>query len=316
MLVGPSGCGKTTALRMIAGLEDITLRRPLHRRQARERRARARPRHRDGLPELRAVPAHDRRAEHRLQPASSRSGRSTRSSERVARDGAACSGLEELLDRRPKQLSGGQRQRVAMGRAIIRQPQAFLMDEPLSNLDAQLRVHMRGEIESLQKRLGVTTVYVTHDQVEAMTMGDRVAVLRDGRAAAGRHADERLRPAGEPLRRGLHRLAADEPRARSRSSRRTAASSFRSARRRSRCRAGDCSGLEKWAGRKVDRRVAPGGSARASPRRADRRQGDASAPRSTASRRSARTSSSTSASTHRSRRAQASPQRSARTSRR
>ena len=87
-------------------------------------------------------------------------------------------GLEELLDRKPKQLSGGQRQRVAMGRAIIRKPQVFLMDEPLSNLDAQLRVHMRGEIEALQKRLGVTTVYVTHDQVEAMTMGDRVAVLR------------------------------------------------------------------------------------------------------------------------------------------
>ena len=100
-----------------------------------------------------------------------------------------------------------------MGRAIIRQPQVFLMDEPLSNLDAQLRVHMRGEIEALQKRLGVTTVYVTHDQVEAMTMGDRVAVLRDGRASAGGHADERLRPAGEPLRRRLHRLAADEPRA-------------------------------------------------------------------------------------------------------
>jgi multiple sugar transport system ATP-binding protein len=89
-------------------------------------------------------------------------------------------GLEDLLDRRPKQLSGGQRQRVAMGRAIIRQPQAFLMDEPLSNLDAQLRVQMRGEIEALQERLGVTTVYVTHDQVEAMTMGDRVAVLRAG----------------------------------------------------------------------------------------------------------------------------------------
>jgi multiple sugar transport system ATP-binding protein len=99
--------------------------------------------------------------------------------ERVA-DAARLLGLEALLDRRPKQLSGGQRQRVAMGRAIIRQPQVFLMDEPLSNLDAQLRVHMRGEIESLQKRLGVTTVYVTHDQVEAMTMGDRVAVLRDG----------------------------------------------------------------------------------------------------------------------------------------
>jgi multiple sugar transport system ATP-binding protein len=89
-------------------------------------------------------------------------------------------GLENLLDRRPKQLSGGQRQRVAMGRAIIRQPQVFLMDEPLSNLDAQLRVQMRGEIEALQKRLAVTTVYVTHDQVEALTMGDRIAVLREG----------------------------------------------------------------------------------------------------------------------------------------
>jgi multiple sugar transport system ATP-binding protein len=99
---------------------------------------------------------------------------------RRVQDTARLLGLEELLDRRPKQLSGGQRQRVAMGRAIIREPQAFLMDEPLSNLDAQLRVHMRGEIEALQKRLGVTTVYVTHDQIEAMTMGDRVAVLRAG----------------------------------------------------------------------------------------------------------------------------------------
>src|SRR5262245_37691426 len=88
--------------------------------------------------------------------------------------------LDGVPDRRPNELSGGQRQRVAMGRAIIREPQAFLMDEPLSNLDAQLRVQMRGEIEALQKRLGVTTVYVTHDQVEAMTMGDRIAVLRDG----------------------------------------------------------------------------------------------------------------------------------------
>ena len=111
------------------------------------------------------------------------------------------------------------------------QPQAFLMDEPLSNLDAQLRVQMRGEIEALQKRLGVTTVYVTHDQVEAMTMGDRVAVLRDGRAPAGRHADGRLRPPGEPLRRRLHRLAADEPGARARSSAATAGLAVRVGRR-------------------------------------------------------------------------------------
>jgi ABC-type nitrate/sulfonate/bicarbonate transport system ATPase subunit len=119
-------------------------------------------------------------------------------------------GLEELLDRRPKQLSGGQKQRVAMGRAIIRQPQVFLMDEPLSNLDAQLRVHMRGEIEALQKRLEVTTVYVTHDQVEAMTMGDRVAVLQAGELQqidTPRHLTAR-----QPLRRRVHRLPADEPR--------------------------------------------------------------------------------------------------------
>jgi len=99
---------------------------------------------------------------------------------RRVKDTAELLAIESLLDRRPKQLSGGQRQRVAMGRAIIREPQAFLMDEPLSNLDAKLRVTMRGEIESLVNRLGVTTVYVTHDQVEAMTMGDRVAVLLDG----------------------------------------------------------------------------------------------------------------------------------------
>src|SRR6187200_3004622 len=99
---------------------------------------------------------------------------------RRVKETAALLGLDALLARRPKQLSGGQRQRVAMGRAIIREPQVFLMDEPLSNLDAQLRVQMRGEIEALQKRLGVTTVYVTHDQIEAMTMGDRIAVMRDG----------------------------------------------------------------------------------------------------------------------------------------
>jgi multiple sugar transport system ATP-binding protein len=101
--------------------------------------------------------------------------------DRRVRDAAAILGLSELLERRPKALSGGQRQRVAMGRAIVREPRAFLMDEPLSNLDAKLRVQMRAEIARIQGRLGTTTVYVTHDQTEAMTMGDRVAVLRDGR---------------------------------------------------------------------------------------------------------------------------------------
>ena len=98
-----------------------------------------------------------------------------------------------------------------MGRAIVREPQVFLMDEPLSNLDAKLRVQTRTQIAALQRRLGTTTVYVTHDQVEAMTMGDRVAVLKDGQAAAGRHAARPVRPAGQRVRRRLHRLAGDEP---------------------------------------------------------------------------------------------------------
>ena len=108
--------------------------------------------------------------------------------ERRVNEVAAVLQLDDVLDRKPSQLSGGQRQRVAMGRAIIRHPQAFLMDEPLSNLDAKLRVEMRAEIARLQRELAVTMVYVTHDQVEAMTMGTRVAVLRAGHAAAGRHA--------------------------------------------------------------------------------------------------------------------------------
>ena len=119
-------------------------------------------------------------------------------------------GLEQIPQSQAGQLSGGQRQRVAMGRAIVRQPAVFLMDEPLSNLDAKLRVQMRAEIAALQSRLGTTTVYVTHDQVEAMTLGHRVAVLRRRPAAAVRHAAGALRAAGERVRRGLHRLAGDE----------------------------------------------------------------------------------------------------------
>jgi multiple sugar transport system ATP-binding protein len=179
VLVGPSGCGKTTALRMIAGLEDISSG-DLY----------------IGGRRVNDVPEKDRDIamvfqSYALYPhmtVAQNIGFSLKLArvpkkelrERVRRT-AELLAIENLLDRRPKQLSGGQRQRVAMGRAIIREPQAFLMDEPLSNLDAKLRVQMRGEIESLQKRLGVTTVYVTHDQVEAMTMGDRVAVLLDGK---------------------------------------------------------------------------------------------------------------------------------------
>ena len=118
--------------------------------------------------------------------------------------------IEHLLDRKPGQLSGGQRQRVAMGRALARNPQLFLFDEPLSNLDAKLRVEMRAEIKLLHQRTRTTTVYVTHDQVEAMTLGDRIAVMQRRRGAAARHAGRDLRPPGQPLRRRVHRLAGDE----------------------------------------------------------------------------------------------------------
>jgi multiple sugar transport system ATP-binding protein len=178
VLVGPSGCGKTTALRMIAGLEDISSG-DLYIGGRRVNDVLERDRDIAMVFQNYALYPHMTVAQNIAF--SLRLARRPKEEirERV-RETAQLLGLEDLLDRRPKQLSGGQKQRVAMGRAIVRQPQVFLMDEPLSNLDAQLRVHMRGEIEALQKRLGVTTVYVTHDQVEAMTMGDRVAVLRAG----------------------------------------------------------------------------------------------------------------------------------------
>jgi multiple sugar transport system ATP-binding protein len=179
VLVGPSGCGKSTALRMVAGLEEITggeLRigdRVMNRTPARDRdvamvfqsyalypHLSVRQNIGFGLT-LRKVP----KAEIR----------------RRVDEVADILGLKEYLDRKPRNLSGGQRQRVAMGRAIVREPQAFLMDEPLSNLDAKLRVSMRASLSQLHERLGVTTVYVTHDQVEAMTLGDRVCVLREGK---------------------------------------------------------------------------------------------------------------------------------------
>ncbi len=178
VLVGPSGCGKSTLLRMIAGLEDVTIgdvwiggvdvteRPPQERDIAMVFQNYALYPHmtvRENLAfglRLKKLPKADWRA-------------------RVD-EVAKTLGLEELLDRKPSALSGGQRQRVAMGRAIVREPKAFLMDEPLSNLDAKLRVSMRAELAKLHARLSVTTVYVTHDQVEAMTLGQRVAVLRDG----------------------------------------------------------------------------------------------------------------------------------------
>ena len=208
VLVGPSGCGKTTALRMVAGLEDIS----------------------EGVLTIgdrvvNHVPSRDRDIamvfqSYALYPHLSvyeniafglrlRKMSKDEIDERVER-AAKLLGLEEYLKRKPRALSGGQRQRVAMGRAIVRQPAAFLMDEPLSNLDAKLRVQMRAEIAKLQADLGVTTIYVTHDQIEAMTMGDRVAVMRKGELQQVDDPQTLYDRPGEPVRRRLHRQPRDE----------------------------------------------------------------------------------------------------------
>jgi multiple sugar transport system ATP-binding protein len=178
VLVGPSGCGKSTSLRMLAGLEDVDGGRILI---GDNDVTDAEPKQRDIAMVFQnyALYPHMSVAENMGFALKMAKVNKAEKEQRV-REAAKLLDLEQFLDRKPKALSGGQRQRVAMGRAIVRQPQVFLMDEPLSNLDAKLRVQTRTQIAQLQRRLGTTTVYVTHDQVEAMTMGDRVAVLRDG----------------------------------------------------------------------------------------------------------------------------------------
>ena len=178
VLVGPSGCGKTTALRMVAGLEEITEGTILVDGQSVNDME---PRDRDIAMVFQSYALYPHLTV-RDNMAFSLKYRKTPKQEiqRRVEEAARILELDELLSRKPRQLSGGQRQRVAMGRAIVRQPRAFLMDEPLSNLDAKLRVQMRAEIAKLQRSLGVTTIYVTHDQTEAMTLGSRVAVLRHG----------------------------------------------------------------------------------------------------------------------------------------
>jgi multiple sugar transport system ATP-binding protein len=178
VLVGPSGCGKTTALRMVAGLEDITsgvLR--IGGKEANDET----PKERDIAMVFQnyALYPHMTVAENIGFALKLRKLPKDQLNAKV-KEAAEILGLTDWLDRKPGQLSGGQRQRVAMGRAIVREPAVFLMDEPLSNLDAKLRVQMRAEVARIQRRIGVATIYVTHDQVEAMTMGDRVTVLRDG----------------------------------------------------------------------------------------------------------------------------------------
>ena len=178
VLVGPSGCGKTTALRMVAGLEPVTdgqIR--INDRVV----TRLPPRDRDIAMVFQNYALYAHMTVRNNMAFGLKMARMPKDEIRRRVDEAAVMlGLTELLNRKPRQLSGGQRQRVAMGRAIVREPSAFLMDEPLSNLDAKLRVEMRGEIIRVQRRIAAPTLYVTHDQTEAMTMGDRVAILRDG----------------------------------------------------------------------------------------------------------------------------------------
>jgi multiple sugar transport system ATP-binding protein len=188
VLVGPSGCGKSTALRLVAGLERVT----------------------DGViladgESLNELTPQERNVAVVFQNYALYPHKTVRQNlefplrmmklpkkerRRKVDEAAGLLGLRSLLDRRPKELSGGQQQRVAMGRAIVREPIAFLMDEPLSNLDAKLRVEIRAQIAGLQQRIGTTTIYVTHDQVEAMTLGDRVGILRDGRLQQVAHSQE------------------------------------------------------------------------------------------------------------------------------
>jgi ABC-type sugar transport system ATPase subunit len=178
VLVGPSGCGKTTALRMIAGLEQITEGRLLIGERVVNNVA---PVQRDIAMVFQSYALYPHMTVYNNLAFGLRNKKVPRKDiDKRVKDAAAILDLGPLLKRKPKQLSGGQRQRVALGRAIVREPAAFLMDEPLSNLDAKLRVATRAEILKLQERLGITTIYVTHDQVEAMTMGDRIAVMNLG----------------------------------------------------------------------------------------------------------------------------------------
>src|SRR6266480_2175856 len=178
VLVGPSGCGKSTLLRMIAGLEEISVGEIAIGGTVVNR---VRPKERDIAMVFQNYALYPHMTvRDNMSFALMLAKQSKDEIEKRVRKAAEILGLQQLLDRYPRQLSGGQRQRVAMGRAIVRDPQVFLFDEPLSNLDAQLRVQMRTEIKELHQRLKTTTVYVTHDQIEAMTMADKIVVLHDG----------------------------------------------------------------------------------------------------------------------------------------
>jgi ABC-type sugar transport system ATPase subunit len=179
ILVGPSGCGKSTALRILAGLEKVTSGRiAIDGRIIND----VSPRDRDIAMVFQNYALYPHMSVYRNLAFGLKQRKvQAREIDRRVREVSEMLGLDDLLGRRPAQLSGGQRQRVAMGRALVREPKAFLLDEPLSNLDAKLRVQMRAELKRLHQHLGVTTIYVTHDQVEAMTLGDRIAVLSGGK---------------------------------------------------------------------------------------------------------------------------------------
>ena len=201
--LGPSGCGKTTTLRMIAGLRAADGRRDPARGRADRRRAAVPPQRQHGLPALRPVPAHGRRPERRLRPAPE--ARQAGRGEAARVGGARARPAGRLRGRRTWEMSGGQQQRVALARALVNHPTVLLLDEPLGALDLKLRKEMQLELKDLQREVGITFVYVTHDQEEALTMSDVIVVMQRRPDPAAGRSDRALRAAGQPVRRQLHR---------------------------------------------------------------------------------------------------------------
>ncbi len=208
IFVGPSGCGKSTTLRMIAGLEEITggtLK--IGDKVVND----VEPKDRDIAMVFQNYALYPHMTVYDNMAFGLKLRKAPKDQiDKMVREAAKILDLEKLLDRKPKALSGGQRQRVAMGRAIVRDPKVFLMDEPLSNLDAKLRVQMRTEISKLHHRLGATIIYVTHDQTEAMTLGTRIVVMKDGVVQQVDTPTEPVQQTGQPVCRRIHRISADE----------------------------------------------------------------------------------------------------------
>ena len=209
ILVGPSGCGKSTALRLLAGLDkptsgEIRIGSTVVNNLA--------PGDRDIAMVFQNYALYPHMSVYRNLAYGLRQRKTPRAEvDRRVRGTAKLLEIDQLLDRKPGQLSGGQRQRVAMGRALVREPQAFLLDEPLSNLDAKLRNQVRGDLKRLHRELPVTSIYVTHDQVEAMTLGDRLCVMAGGEVQQIGTPRRDLQPSGQHVRRSLHGQPADEP---------------------------------------------------------------------------------------------------------